>query len=323
MASYSWNPQPIKELLDRSEMTQDELALATGISVGTIHAYLQGKITPPTAVLIAFADYFAVPLDYLYGRCSREQSEQILTNYDRHFMELRRAAYEAYRFGKENSKSFDELGFVSPWPYNLANAVNAYQPIDYLMTEDHEKGIEIALGHLSEREREYLLAYFKEGKTYQEIGDDHEIGRGYPRVVIATALKKLRYPALRNYILYGKTLAENDNRLERKRIELAKLEENLKLAEEKLMEQKKAHQEEMDDIARGHLYLISIDELDLSVRAYNCLYWRGGIHTYGDLAEKSIDDLYKIRNLGKETLKEIVEKFLQETGIDLRENKRK
>ena len=40
----------------------------------------------------------------------------------------------------------------------------------------------------------------------------------------------------------------------------------------------------------------SIDELELSVRAYNCLK-RAGINTIADLLDKTIDDLGKVRNL--------------------------
>ena len=43
---------------------------------------------------------------------------------------------------------------------------------------------------------------------------------------------------------------------------------------------------------------ISIDELELSVRAYNCLK-RAGINTIADLLDKTIDDLGKVRNLGQ------------------------
>lgn len=53
---------------------------------------------------------------------------------------------------------------------------------------------------------------------------------------------------------------------------------------------------------------ISIDELELSVRAYNCLK-RAGINTIADLLDKTIDDLGKVRNLGKKSIDEIEEKL--------------
>ena len=47
---------------------------------------------------------------------------------------------------------------------------------------------------------------------------------------------------------------------------------------------------------------MTIEELDLSVRSYNCLK-RVGIQTVQDLASKSEDDMIKVRNLGKKSLK--------------------
>lgn len=52
----------------------------------------------------------------------------------------------------------------------------------------------------------------------------------------------------------------------------------------------------------------SIDDLDLSVRSYNCLK-RAGIQTVGELIEKTEEDMMKIRNLGKKSLKEIKERL--------------
>lgn len=51
----------------------------------------------------------------------------------------------------------------------------------------------------------------------------------------------------------------------------------------------------------------SIEDLDFSVRAYNCLK-RAGIHTLQDLVNKSENDMMKIRNLGKKSLKEVLDK---------------
>ena len=52
----------------------------------------------------------------------------------------------------------------------------------------------------------------------------------------------------------------------------------------------------------------SIDDLDFSVRAYNCLK-RANINTLGDLTEKTETEMMKIRNLGKKSLKEVMDKI--------------
>ncbi|MDU4133515.1 MAG: DNA-directed RNA polymerase subunit alpha C-terminal domain-containing protein, partial [Clostridium perfringens] len=63
---------------------------------------------------------------------------------------------------------------------------------------------------------------------------------------------------------------------------------------------------------------MTIEELDLSVRSYNCLK-RAGINTVQELAGKSMDDMMKVRNLGKKSLEE-VERKLNELGLNLRLN---
>ncbi len=63
---------------------------------------------------------------------------------------------------------------------------------------------------------------------------------------------------------------------------------------------------------------MTIEELDLSVRSYNCLK-RAGINSVEELTYKSEDDMMKVRNLGKKSLDE-VQKKLEELGLSLRRN---
>ncbi|MFW6386562.1 MAG: DNA-directed RNA polymerase subunit alpha [Bacillota bacterium] len=61
----------------------------------------------------------------------------------------------------------------------------------------------------------------------------------------------------------------------------------------------------------------TIEELELSVRSSNCLK-RAGINTVGELVEKTEDDLMKVRNLGKKSLQEIINK-LEDMDLSLKE----
>ena len=61
----------------------------------------------------------------------------------------------------------------------------------------------------------------------------------------------------------------------------------------------------------------SIEDLDFSVRAYNCLK-RANINTLGDLVEKSELEMMKIRNLGKKSLKEVIDK-IKDMGLKFRD----
>ena len=60
---------------------------------------------------------------------------------------------------------------------------------------------------------------------------------------------------------------------------------------------------------------MSIDELELSVRSYNCLK-RAGINTVEELCNKTSDDMMKVRNLGRKSLEEVLAK-LKELGLQL------
>lgn len=62
---------------------------------------------------------------------------------------------------------------------------------------------------------------------------------------------------------------------------------------------------------------MTIEELDLSVRSYNCLK-RAGINTVHELTQKTEEDMMKVRNLGRKSLEEVREK-LAELGLSLRE----
>ena len=61
---------------------------------------------------------------------------------------------------------------------------------------------------------------------------------------------------------------------------------------------------------------MNIEDMDLSVRSYNCLK-RAGIHTVEDLTKKTEDDMLKVRNLGRKSLDEVIHK-LQSLGLDLK-----
>lgn len=72
---------------------------------------------------------------------------------------------------------------------------------------------------------------------------------------------------------------------------------------------------EKEDNKKEKILELSIEELDLSVRSYNCLK-RAGINTVDDLANKTEDDMMKVRNLGRKSLEEVLSK-MAELGLSL------
>ena len=78
-------------------------------------------------------------------------------------------------------------------------------------------------------------------------------------------------------------------------------------------EEEEEGQEQGEDIMN-----LKIEELDLTVRSFNCLK-KAGIEEVGQLARLSLNELLKIKNLGRKSLDEILEK-MKELGFDLASN---
>jgi DNA-directed RNA polymerase subunit alpha len=87
------------------------------------------------------------------------------------------------------------------------------------------------------------------------------------------------------------------------------------LPEEEEIEESTFTEEPEDDTAK--VLEMTIEDLDLSVRSFNCLK-RADINTVADLVNKTEDDMMKVRNLGRKSLEE-VKKKLEELGLSLLE----
>ena len=72
--------------------------------------------------------------------------------------------------------------------------------------------------------------------------------------------------------------------------------------------------EKKEDTGKEKVLEMTIEELDLSVRAFNCLK-RAGVNSVNDLINKSPEEMMKVRNLGKKSLEEVVSK-LRSLGLD-------
>lgn len=74
---------------------------------------------------------------------------------------------------------------------------------------------------------------------------------------------------------------------------------------------------EKEDDKKEKVLEMNIDELELSVRSYNCLK-RAGINTVEELTNRTPEDMMKVRNLGRKSLEEVLAK-LKELGLSLRQ----
>ncbi len=75
---------------------------------------------------------------------------------------------------------------------------------------------------------------------------------------------------------------------------------------------------EKEEETKDKILEMTIEELDLSVRSYNCLK-RAGINSVEELTNRSEEDMMKVRNLGKKSLEEVVHK-LHDLGLSLKQS---
>ena len=73
---------------------------------------------------------------------------------------------------------------------------------------------------------------------------------------------------------------------------------------------------EKDDKGKEKILEMTIEDLDLSVRSFNCLK-RAGINTVAELVQRNQEDMMKVRNLGRKSLEEVEQK-LQALSLSLK-----
>lgn len=166
------------------------------------------------------------------------------------------------------------------YPKNLIGEIldteNPKEPTEFM-----KKELDAELAKLDQRNQDFILSYFRDGKTYREIGETRGLSPSRVREVMNRGIRKLRFPRLCR-ILQGETMTE--------RTEPAEV---------------KAEPDE-----------ISIESCHFSVRLYNCLR-RAGISTVSELKAKSWAELCLIRNFGTACRMEL-EQFCERNQIILK-----
>lgn len=328
-----FKPDILREFVKRSGLSQKEIADAAGVSSSSLNGCLTGKISPSLNFIVALADFFCVPVDVLLGRQDEEVVERVLADYAGAFSELRRRDYEATL----RSRSVDYTVMVAegetPWPYNLLDVIGTNtrglrkngrkERWGSFLTQDQEDALNYVISiTLTEREQQTLLMYFKEGKTLAEIGMEYGLTRERIRQIIAKAVRRMRHPARMKLIEYGLAgyAHMNENRRRKEKLEaedkaLDELEQDLILRRaflEGVLPTQEVREEER--IGKD----IYLEDMDLSVRSYNCLK-RAKCDTLGDVCQVLKDGrLNKLRNVGRKTMNEVLNKVLVMTGEDYR-----
>lgn len=171
------------------------------------------------------------------------------------------------------------------------------------ITADIIAGTQYALSKLDEREQGVVYLRYQERKSFAEIGRHFGISVERVRQINTKLLRKLRYPSVWEFMLYGlegnfkrRAAAEYDRGY------------NIGYGE--------GYEKGVDDAPKGitkagftiNIKQIPIENLDVSVRAFNCLR-RVGYEKVGDLVELTSEQIVQIKNLGVKPASEIAQKL--------------
>lgn len=198
------------------------------------------------------------------------------------------------------------------YPQNLyddifgVNAENDHVSI----SDDMQLGLTVALSTLTERERHVLHCKYVDKMSHKEIGTNLGIGEERIRQIKEKALRKLRHPFRAQFIKHGvfETINKESNEA---------FERGWKVGYDKGYEdaslEAKGINVDSPEAQRAKVLQTELCDLNLSVRAYNCLV-RSGMATVADCVALDRASILKIRNLGNRSLLEIATR-IRELGL--------
>ena len=229
---------------------------------------------------------------------------------------------------KEFNKNNDHLEYPETLLVQLDITPESYGNYYNEIVPNFETNLEKAMenSNLNDREIYCLKAYYKEVRNLESVSKSLNITRERVNQIIRKAIMKLKHSS-KELLIQGKDKFEL--------ISLNEKEEIIKEFKEKISYDLIIEWISNHEITEGLLGIcysiintyhnrpkeqeeITIEDLDLSVRSYNCLK-RWNIHTLKDLTSRTRDDMMKVRNLGRKSLKE-VESKLKEIGLSFKEN---
>ncbi|MGN1341144.1 MAG: DNA-directed RNA polymerase subunit alpha C-terminal domain-containing protein [Oscillospiraceae bacterium] len=164
---------------------------------------------------------------------------------------------------------------------------------EYPRPADFDGSLEYVLHTLTEREQRIMGFRYKDSLIFEEIGKRECVTRERIRQICAKSLRKLRHPDRLDFLKYGVSGVIRREAESARAAALASLPN--------------------PDIPESD---IPIEELELSVRSYNCLK-RSGMDTLRELSEMTFEDLCHVRNLGKRSIDEICA-MLTRHGLSLK-----
>lgn len=210
---------------------------------------------------------------------------------------------------------------VKVWPWNCVAdiyGVSDQETRREFISRVYLPGFDTALRTLTEREINVIKMRYMEGKTYEECGREYQVTRERIRQVEAKGLRKLRNPARAGmYICEAPAivsgLKEENSRLA---LEVVGYKKRLKKIYKAVGVKEPEEENEEPPVLAKSPVKRGIEDMELSVRSYNCLK-RAGVDTIEQLAGKSLEELMRMRNLGRRSVEEIVA-MAAEFGITIK-----
>ena len=224
---------------------------------------------------------------------------------------------EAIKFRDNSRKNGTRINFE--FPDDLIKELGLYEDnrldIDYI--EKHfEENFEYLLSRsfLTPREKVVLEGYYVKGYTLEAIGLQFGVTRERIKQILNKAIRRMKHPSRLDILKYGKELIEEQDDVEELTRQLKR--------KKQFLEQMNVELDENIKNIMGEVSLSKpIKELDLSIRSLNCLR-RADINTLDDLLNKTEEDMMKVRNLGRKSLKEII-RVLDDMGLHLKDYDKK
>ena len=200
--------------------------------------------------------------------------------------------------------------------------------IDWDLNECHINGLDYVFQKaLTERQKEIVLAYYRDGRTLESIGEDYGVGRERIRQIVATSLKLMRYPPFIEKIIKGsqdfkdidvyanEKISEFNKYAEKRMADIATREAALIRREQAFSQNAKLFIAEKYPLADNSPPGANLDniftrleKLELPERAYNGLR-RAGFYYLEDITRVLETDPFRflhLKNVGEKTRKDIV-----------------
>ena len=266
-------------------MNNSDIRKKTGLSEATISKHLNGDSNFNIDLLEKYSKAFGVSVEWLIHRNISDNINRNIGN-------------KAYYF----------------YPYNLILdmlTITGYVKETVSVYDVYITGLlETIETCLTERERLSIYYRYELGYSLSEIGDKFGVGRERIRQIINKALRKLRFRRRKWQIITIGELVDAKKEASDYKLKYLILSEKMDKYEQIKINYEAEYRKALH---------VPIDELELSVRAYNCLC-RKKIGYVDELTNLTKEDLMQIRNLGRKSVEEICDRLNEKFNIVIFEN---